>query len=67
MKYDTMNVMQYNIYNINRYEVRCDYMMSVLLHIYIYRLYDECALTYILTGTIYQKAKYSLYKIIHLI
>ena len=29
MEYDTMNVMQYNIHDINIYEVRC----------------DECALT----------------------
>ena len=32
MEYDTMNVMQYNINDINIYEVRC----------------DECALTYII-------------------
>ena len=32
MEYDTMNVMQYNINDLNIYEVRC----------------DECALTYIL-------------------
>ena len=31
MKYDTMKVMQYNINDINIYEVRCDVMMSVYL------------------------------------
>ena len=33
MEYDTMKVMQYNMNDINIYEVRCD-MMGVHLHIY---------------------------------
>ena len=33
VKYDTMEVMQYNINDINIYEVRYDDMMSVHLHI----------------------------------
>ena len=33
MKCETLKVMQYNINVINIYEVRCDDMMSVYLHI----------------------------------
>ena len=33
MKYDTMKVIQYNMNDINRYEVRCENMMSVHIHI----------------------------------
>ena len=33
MKYDTIKVMQYNMNDMNRYDVRCDDMMRVHLHI----------------------------------
>ena len=36
MKYDTMKVMQYNLNDMNIYEVRCDDMMSVHFTYIIY-------------------------------